>query len=218
MVRMYARLEGGSFSDFTDGIRKEGAIAVTAAVRGATDTLKEALRADVEAASLGAKLGNAIGSRYYPPNGASLQAAGIVFPRGKKSERIFQAWNDGATIVATGGRKWLAIPTPQAGHGARGSLMTPQKFRESTGIDLRFVPIKGKPNVAILVGRATAAKSGRGYRRDTAGRRAQGRQAREEVFFVLVRQTTIPSRLHFDTVAQRAADLVPGLIEAETKD
>jgi hypothetical protein len=215
MVKTWARLEGGTLGDFAKDIEQGGALAVTAAVSAATDTLKEAFRDDVAAASLGARLGKAIGSKLYPRSGASLGAAGIVFPRGKKSEGIFQAWNEGATIVATGGRKWLAIPTAKAGHGTRGSSQTPQKFTDATGIALRFVPIRGRPNVALLVGRAIAAKSGRGFRQATKGRRAQGRAVREEVFFVLVKSTTIPARLHFEQLARAVADQVPALIERE---
>jgi hypothetical protein len=213
MVKTFARLEGGTLADFADEVKKAGALAVTAAVTAGTETLKDAFRADITGAALGERLGKAIGSKVYPRAGVSLDAAGLVFPRGKKSERIFQAWNDGATIVPTGGRRWLAIPTPKAGHGARGSLMTPQKFRDATGIALRFVPVRGKPNVALLVGTATVAKSGKGYRRKTKGRQAQGRTYGDEVFFILIRSTTIPSRLHFEAIAQAVADKIPDLIE-----
>lgn len=204
MVRTYARLEGGDLNDIPKEIMAAGAVAVTAAIGAATDTLKEAYRADVSSASLGERLGKAIGSRLYPRSGASLAAAGIVFPRGTKAKHIIQAWNDGATISAKGGRKWLAISTPKAGHGYRGASITPQKFVEATGIALRFVSIRGKANVALLVGRAGSLR--------------RGKRAKEEIFFVLIRQTTVPSRLHFEGLAESVLSQLPGLIDREWKD
>lgn len=197
-VRIGASMSG-SVKDFTDGVLKAGGLAVEAAVSAAGDNLKEVFRADVAAAALGTRLGNAIGSKFYANNG--LDAAAIVFPRGTKAENIFRAWNEGATIVATGGRKWLAIPTEAAGHGARNTVQTPAKF----GIALRFVPIKGKPNVALLVGAPVRR-----------GKRSRGSRADKPVaYFVLIRQTRVPQRLHFELLAQAEADKIPALIERE---
>lgn len=212
-VRIGASMSG-SVKDFTDGVLKAGGLAVEAAVSAAGDNLKEVFRADVAAAALGTRLGNAIGSKFYANNG--LDAAAIVFPRGTKAENIFRAWNEGATIVAHNGKEFLAFPTKDAGRGSTGrTALTPVAFTASTGIKLTFIPSKGGKAAGFLIGTAVSGKNGRGFRQATKGRAAQGRQRQSKIFFVLVDSTTVQARLHFKLLAQAEADKIPALIERE---
>jgi hypothetical protein len=191
--------------EFAKFVVEQGAIEVRAGVEAATDGLKNELRDQIAEAGLGERLGRAIGANVYPKGGKpSLDAAGYVFPRGKKATAIFDAYNRGVTITAHKGR-YLAIPTKEAGRGNRFSKATPQEFQERTGIKLRFV--KTKNGNAVLVGDAIKAKSGRGGRVMT-------RVSRAVIFFVLIRSARVGKKLSFESTAQKWADRMPQLIES----
>lgn len=199
--------------EFAKFVGDSGGIDVQAGISAATDGLKGDLRDLVEQAGLGERLGRAIGSKVYPSGSqGSLDAAGIVFPRGPKAQAIFDSFNRGVTITAKGNRKFLAIPTKNAGRSWRNGKARPEEFQERTGIKLRFVPLKN--GNAVLVGDSISARAGKGQRAATRGRRAQGRAVHTLVFFVLIRSVTIPQRLNFEARAQAWADRIPDLIAA----
>ena len=173
--------------------------AVRAGVGAATEGLKNDLRSQIRAAGLGGQLGNAVGSKVYP-NGPSISAAGMVFPRGRKAEEIFTSFNDAPVIQTKSGRK-LAIATRNAFLGGRGGKRpTPAQFESKTGIKLRVAPSK-KSGVSLLVGSRFGQKV-RGARQETL------------VYFVLLPMAQNRRRLSFDSLAERWADRTPELIES----
>jgi hypothetical protein len=173
--------------------------AVRAGVAASTEGLKNDLRSQIRAAGLGIPLGNAVGSKVYP-NGPSISAAGMVFPRGRKAEEIFTSFNDAPVIQTKSGRK-LAIPTKNAFLGGRGGKRpTPAEFESRTGIKLSVAPSK-RPGVSLLVGSRLAQKV-RGARREML------------IYFVLLPLAQNRRRLSFDSVAQAWADRTPALIES----
>jgi hypothetical protein len=215
-IKIKAGMVGGfGTRDFAKFVIDDAGIATRAGVEAGAEGLRDELRDQIANAGLGERLGRAVGAKVYPPSGkGSLDAAGFVYPRGRKAAAIFDSWNQGATITAHGG-KYLAIPTKEAGRGWRNTKAKPQEFEQRTGIKLRFVKLKN--GNAVLVGDAIAAKSGRGRRAATKGRRAQGRTVQSLVFFILIRSAKIPKRLDFDAIARKWADRIPGLIDAASR-
>lgn len=215
-IKVKAGMVGGfGTRDFAKFVMDDAGIDVRAGIEAGAEGMKEDLRDQIENAGLGQRLGRAVGSKVYPPGGkGSLDAAGFVYPRGRKAAAIFDSWNQGATITAHGG-KYLAIPTKEAGRGWRNSKARPQEFEQRTGIKLRFVKLKN--GNAVLVGDSVAAKSGRGRRAASKGRRAQGRAVNSLVFFILIRSAKIPKRLDFETIAKKWADRIPDLIGAANR-
>jgi hypothetical protein len=211
-IRVGAGMVGGrGVRDFTGAVRDSEAIAIQAGVSVAAEGLRDELRDQVAAAGMGDRLGRAIGAKTYPSRGGSLDAAGLVYPRGPKAEKIFAAFNEGVTITANG-KKFLAIPTKEAGRAWRNGKARPGEFQERTGIKLHFVALKN--GNAVLVGDSIKARSGRGRRAATRGRRKQGRAVESVVFFVLIRSVKVPRRLDFETAAKKWADRIPDLIDA----
>lgn len=202
---------GKHFGTWLAGVQADQAIAVQSAVTAAAEGLKNELRDAVSAAGLGDRLGNAIGANVYPRGKYSLNAAGYVFPRGKKAAAIFDSFNAGSVITAHKGR-YLAIPTKDAGRGYHFMKATPQEFQDRTGIRLRLV--RFKKGTLALVGDAIAGRNGRGFRRASAGRLAQGRRAAPIVFFILVPVARMPHRLNFEAIAASWSDRIPDLIAA----
>lgn len=194
-----AELIGGPFSDFTRGARDTQARAVTIAVRAATNGMKVGVRGGIIRAGLGTRLANAVGSKVYPANGASLSAAGLVFPRGPLAERILGAFAEGVSIAAKG-KRFLAIPTRHAGRAGRGRRPSPEEIR-SQGVKLRLVPAR-TPGHFLLMG-------------DLPSRT---RKDRSVVFFVLVPLVRLRKRLDGAALARRWSDAVPDLIERAMPD
>ncbi len=197
---------------------------VTVAVAGGTAGLKQALRRQVDAAGLGTRLGNAIGSATYPQgNRASLRAAGTIFPRGAQVERIFTAFNEGATIRPTGQgtASWLALPTDNVPPLGGSQRISPAAVEAYYGRSLRYVaPPSGRGRFAFLVmdfvvKAKRAGRTGR-YRTASRGRLAQGRRREDAVaMFVLVPQVTLRQRLDFRRLAEDWAARIPDLIARE---
>lgn len=212
-VRISAGWVGGDgFDGWVKAVRQDMAVAVTAGVSAAADGLKAELRDQIVSAGFGTRLGNAIGSNVYPRAGkVSFDAAGYVFPRGKKAEAIFTSFNE-ATVISAKGHKYLAIPTPAAGRANRFGAVTPAEFQFRTGITLQFVTFKNGSHA--LVGDSIKAKSGRGRRAPTKRRIAQGRAVEHLVFFWLIPQAREQRRLNFVSVAQKWSDRIPDLIDA----
>lgn len=108
---------------------------------------------------------------------------------------ILAAITEGATIQSPNGA-WLAIPTAAVPrHGGRsGKRMTPVEVEAHYNRELIYRPARGG-NAGLLVLDLTRGKGGRGWRPDTARRRAQGRTAQPVVMFVLVKSASLPRRL-----------------------
>lgn len=201
-ISVKAGMVGGlGTRDFAKFVLDSTSIEVRAGVEAGAEGLRDELRDQVANAGMGERLGKAVGAQIYPRGGkGSLDAAGFVYPRGRKAAAIFDAYNQGVTITAHNA-KWLAIPTKFAGKGFRGARARPKEFQERTGIKLRFV--KAKNGNAVLIG----------DKKQRAGSRAR-RKPKSIVYFVLIRIVKIPHRLSFDASAQKWADRIPSLIEA----
>lgn len=212
--------EGVEFRAAMSGAEVQVARSVTAAMRQITAGLKEDLRADVRQAGLGDRLANTWRGEVYPKIGESAEAVAYVYSNAAK---LIDAFDRGVVIKAKG-RKYLAIPTPDAGvrqaskrrgKGSTDNTLSPADWERETGVKLRFVPSKtGGVLVADAFYRRQAARFQR--RKTFRPIREAGPDAGRRFFviFVLVRQVKLRKRLDIDTTAKRWADRVPAAIAA----
>jgi len=204
-VTITGRLED-AFNEWTEGTAR----LLTDATEHAASTMRDEMRTAMANAGLG-KLGRALGYAAYPGGGTySFHPAAEVFVRGKaasaaKWEGVIDAFAQGATIRSK--RGWLAIPTKNCPKGSRGRYLTPDQVAE------RFGPLRsiaaGKS--VLLFADVIAGKSG-GVRKATAGRLAQGREAKLTLMFVLVKEATICKRLDLDAVIRQWETRFPAMI------
>lgn len=200
----------GSLEDAFNEWTETTARRLTDTTEHAASTMRDEMRAAMANAGLG-KLGRALGYAAYPGGGTySFHPAAEVFVRGKaasaaKWEGVIDAFAQGATIRSK--RGWLAIPTKNCPKGNRGRYLTPDQVAE------RFGPLRsiaaGKS--VLLFADVVAGKSG-GVRKATAGRRAQGREAKLVLMFVLVRETSIRKRLDLNAIVARWQTRYPAMI------
>jgi hypothetical protein len=235
-MRLAATL-GTSLARMLEQEVRAGERAVTQAIRGETERLKQELRQQV-ASSFGPRgrsLGNAWRARMFPASGESLGAAGIVWT---KVPGIIDAFERGATIRARGGR-YLAIPTGfNAARGRRGRRegglrVTPAQmvasgqafllpFRSGGGfawcLPVRQGERVGRRRAPLIAGgiAAVATANRRGAAHWQAALLRQGFVP----MFLLLPQVQLPKRLDVRGVAARALAALPRRIvaawEAET--
>jgi len=201
-------------------LRQEGEALIEAAAEGvadATASLEQTLRRQVVGAGLGQRLAGTWRSQIFPPT--ATKAAGEVWTM---APLIIQGFDEGPTIVARNGSRWLAIPTASVpprswgskapgGHPRR--LMTPVEVEAAFNRDLRMIQPPGSPVAYLIMDQLVTARSGRGFRQATSRRLAQGRSAGAVLMFVLVPQVTLSKRLDIaGAVAAAEAEFV-GLIE-----
>ena len=118
---------------------------MTVGVTRTGEALKAAWRAQVTGAGLGRRLANAIRANRYPRSGESIAAASLVFSR---AAEIIDAFDRGVLIRSKHGL-WLAIPTAEAGtRGVGRARITPGGWERRTGLRLRFVYRRGRPEPA----------------------------------------------------------------------
>ncbi len=202
-------------------LRREAESLIAAATEGvadATTTLEQTLRGQVVAAGLGSRLAQTWRSRLYPPTDTG--AAGEVWT---VAPLIIRGFDEGATIVARNGSRWLAIPTANVPPRSWGSkapgghprqLMTPVEVEAAFNRDLRTVLPPGGRVGYLLMDQMVAARSGRGFRQATSRRLAQGRGAQPVLMFVLVPQVTLSKRLDIAGAVAAVEAEFPGLIES----
>lgn len=198
----------GSLKQHMEREARNGARAVTQAMRAATEGLKTDLRQQVVTGGLGQRLARAWRGQTYPRGQDSMGAAGLVFT---KAERIVRAFEEGALIRSQKGF-WLAIPTESAPkRGVGGKRISPSTFPENVYGPLRFVYRPGKPGLLVVDNlRARQGKRG-GFGR--AGKRALARgEVTTVVMFVLVPQVRLRKRLDIDAAARVWQDRLPRLI------
>ncbi len=202
------------------GLRREAESLIAAAAEGVTDAttaLEQSLRQQVTAAGLGSRLAGTWRSRVYPPTDTG--AAGEVWT---VAPLIIQGFDEGATIIARNGSRWLAIPTANVpprswgskapgGHPRR--LMTPVEVEAAFNRDLRTVQPPGRQVAYLIMDQLVAARSGHGFRQATPRRLAQGRSAAPVLMFVLVPQVTLAKRLDLAGAIAAIEAEFPGLIE-----
>src|SRR6185295_15541769 len=123
-----------------------------------------------------------IGSKVYPGH-ASLKAAGIIFPRGDKAQRILEGFTEGPTIKARNGARFLIVPTPDAPNVRRGETLTPAAVERQFGRKLRVVPIRNG-NFALMMDFVKGSR-----------RKGGGFQRKSVAMFFLVAAARIPKKL-----------------------
>jgi hypothetical protein len=181
-----------------------GKKAVTAAMREAGTELKTAWRAQITGAGLGRRLANSIRSQTYPRSGESLAAAALVW---SKAPEIIGAHDTGPLIRSKTGF-WLAIPLPAAGKSARGGRITPGEWERRRGLRLQFVYRRTGPSLLVAEGRLNTKGQA------VVSRSKTGRGVVTAPIFLLVPQVKLPKRLDLARDAERAQDVLPGLIVA----
>jgi hypothetical protein len=183
---------------------KAGEKAVSAATREAGTNLKTAWRAQITGAGLGQRLSRTIRSAQYPKGQPSLNAAALVW---SNAPDIVSAHDTGPLIRSKAGF-WLTIPLPAAGRGRRGGKITPGEWERRRGLRLRFVYRRSGPSLLVADGRLNNRGLG------VASRSKTGRGRATVPIFLLVPQVKLPKRLDLARDAERALDIVPGLIVA----
>lgn len=198
---------------------RELARKISAGTRAATIDALAAARAHLNAAfpNAGGRMGRLIDA-YWPDEtedaaGGPAPVAGI-FARGKRAERILQAWTEGAVIRGRAGN-WLAIPTDAVpyGQGRARARLKPWQVEQRLGRPLRWIASPDRRFGLLVMDGLTRARSGHGYREATERRRSQGRAAESVVMFVLIRQTEIPRRIDLEPVVRAVFDRIGDYIE-----
>ncbi len=189
------------------GVADAASAAALQAVTEATETLKLALRDQVTGAGLGQRLANSWRSRVFANQGRS--PAGMVT---STAPHIIQAFDEGPTIVARNGSRWLAIPTEAVPRHPRGRRMSPVEVEAQFNRDLRLIPARTGRAALLVMDQVVAARSGRGVRPATERRLAQGRKPQPVLMFVLVPQVTLPKLLDLDAAVAEAERAFPDLV------
>lgn len=218
--QLAASLQGpsgqGGGEKFQAWIRRDAAVAagaVTAGVDAASAGLQTDLRRRIIEGGLGERFPNAVRRELYPRGKASLGAAGLVFAKGRRTLQILEAYANGATIRARGGR-YLAIPTEAAGKsGGRWSRVTPSSWRYRRGSPLRLIVPKDRSKPLLLVARLRQSKGKRGGYRVPTPAALKRKDYDWVVIFILVRQVQVPKRVDIEGLGQYWADRVPDLID-----
>jgi hypothetical protein len=162
-----------------------GEKAVTAAIKSASNDLKDRWRTQIRQAGLGTRLANTIRAQTYPKAGESLEAAALVW---SNAPQIISAHDTGKLIRSKSGF-WLAIPTSAAGKGARGKAFTPGECEKRRGRRVRFVYRRSGPSLLVADGRLNSRGLG------VASRSKTGRGQSTVPIFLLVPQVKLSKRL-----------------------
>lgn len=189
------------------GTEEDLARAQTGAMRDGTELLKEDWREAVRKAGLGERLALTIRGQTYPQGTTSLDPATWVYA---KAPRIIDAFAHGPTIYPTGGRHYLALATENVPRKRR-RRMTPVEVEAYFDQDLVIRPGRGSGNLLAFVD-VLKARSGRGFRRATPGRLAQGRRRQLVLMFVLTPAVKLPKLYDLDQLAARAQARYPDLL------
>lgn len=210
---MRFKTEIEKFHPFLQAKKDAIASSVTRAMRDVTAGLKADLREDVKRGGLGDRFANTWRGETYPTSKDSINAAAFVW---SKAPKIVSAFDLGVTIRGLN-RKYLAIPTPdagiQAGAGKRNPRISPEVWQRQTGAKLRFVP---RGNHALLVADAHYVRQPARWRARKSFKPIQqpGLAGGKNyvVVFILVPQVTLRKRLSVAPHAQDWAGRVQGLL------
>ncbi len=206
-------------------LHQEADSVIAAAAGGVTDataSLEQTLRRQVVGAGLGQRLAGTWRSQVFPPT--ATKAAGEVWT---VAPLIIEGFDEGATIIARNGSRWLAIPTANVPPRAWGSkapgghprrLMTPVEVEAAFNRDLRMIQPPGRQVAYLIMEQLVAARSGCGFRQATRRRLAQGRSAQPVLMFLLVPQVTLAKRLDIAGAVTAVEADFPGLIEAHYRE
>lgn len=195
----------GTLNDAEGDIAK----AATAAMRETIIDARDELRRQTVSSGLGARMANTWTARAYPAGEKnSINPAGFIWSR---APDIIDAFVRGAVIRPVNGSKFLWIPTDNVpaergrvnrrGRNVKGGAITPEECENRFNTD--FVMKPGRAGRLLAFMQLTRARSGRGLRRDTAGRRAQGRAGKLTLMYVLVPSLRMPKLLDLEGVAAK---------------
>ncbi len=191
------------------GTEEDIAHVLTAAMDEAAELLREDWKQAIEEAGLGSRLARTVRAKVYPMGQASLDPAAFVHT---KAPKIIDAFDRGVTIRARN-KRWLAFPTPAAGP----KRISPLEWERKTGLQLRFVPLRGGKSALLVTDNARLSSKGRaqknqGYsRKGGSYTRLTGRAT--IVVFQLSRSVKEKKLLDLDALADRGAARVPALID-----
>lgn len=189
----------------------------------AIKTAKVASRSKVRSVGLGG-LANAIGATSsLEKRRTSGNAWGVIYARGglySRANQALMAYTEGATILPTGGRKWLAFPTKAAGRlrrlpiprvGGRGYA----NFRNTpgrSGMKLRFVQFNPRSAALVLDDASMNPKTGRA--KPMGKRLGRGQQRKKMVIiFRLIKFTRRAARYSQHQIVATAGTTVPRHVE-----
>lgn len=217
----------GSIKDDLKNIELSIASVATAAMGDAVAGLKNELRGQVLEAGMGQRLANTWRADVYPTvyGRKSINPAGVVR---SNAPLIIDAFARGATLRPVNGAKYLWIPTKNVPKHRRagsyrsnlsrrsggGSAMSPEECE--LHFNTEFIVRPGRAGSLLAFMDLTAGLNAKraAWRRDTAGRRAQGRRSRPVLMFVLRKTVKLPRRFEIESVAERWAAKLPALFEA----
>lgn len=184
---------------------------------------KTQTRSTIRAVGLG-RLANAVGSTSSLAKGRTAKEAwGAIFARGgidSRANQALMAYTEGATIVPTGGRKWLAYPTKAAGRLVR--LPIPRiggrsygNFKNSPsryGLKLRFVRFSPSRAALVMDEAIVSNKTGRVRRGAKRPGKASTRQ-RFVVMFWLIKITTRAARFDQHAIVRASGQKIGFYVE-----
>lgn len=221
---------GASFPAQIKGLDDLGlsiAQVATGAMQDAVDGLKNELRGQVMEAGMGQRLSRTWQGNVYPRvfGKVSMNPAGVVH---SNAPLIIDAFSRGASIRPVNGSKYLWIPTKNVPRRRRagtyrsnisrrsggGSAMSPEECE--LHFNTEFFVRPGRQGSLLAFMDLTAglnAKRGQ-MRRDTAGRRKQGRTAKPVLMFTLRKAVKQRRLFDIDGPAARWGAKVPALFEA----
>jgi hypothetical protein len=210
---MRFKTEIEKFHPFLEAKKDAVTRSVTRAMKDVTAGLKADLREDVKRGGLGPRLANTWRGQTYPKSNESIDAAAFVW---SKAPKIVSAFDLGVTIRGVN-RKYLAIPTPnagvQAGSGKKNPRVSPEVWQKQTGVKLRFAP---RGNHGLLVADAHYARQPARWRARKSFKpiRLSGLPGAKTyvVVFILVPQATLRKRLSVAPHAQEWAGKVQALL------
>lgn len=186
------------------------------------EQVKQRTRNKIKSVGLG-RLSRAVGTSSSTKVRRTKQgesAFGVIFARGNESSRANQAllaYTEGARILPTGGRKWLAYPTKAAGRLIRKQLPSTGRGRRFgnfrnrpriTGLKTRFVPINNKRAMIVLDDALVNGKTGRAK---PFGKRTPKGSVRKKyvVLFWLIRFTTRAARFSQHDITKAGSERIP---------
>ncbi len=195
----------GSLNDIEGDVAK----AATAAMRETIIDARDDLRRQTVSSGLGARMANTWTARAYPAGEKnSINPAGFIWSR---APDIIDSFVRGAVIRPINGSKFLWIPTDNVpaergrvnrrGRNIKGGAITPEECENRFNTD--FVVRPGRAGRFLAFMQLTRSRNGRGLRRDTARRQAQGRTASLTLMFVLVPSLRMPKLLDLEGVAEK---------------
>ena len=201
------------------GALKDGARAVTTAIRTEANTLKTQQRRKIQTSGGSKRLANTVRADVYPKTAVSLGAAANIYT---KAPHILESWEHGSVIRANKTR-YLALPTENAPKkGKDRKKITPKNFPEARYGKLR--PVRTKRGHILLVADNVTARKRRetgaviGFKKASNRALKTGNGLSTVVMFILVPQVKMRKRLTFMQDGAAAQARLPQRILRNWKD